>query len=287
LTATGLAIAIVTHNSLSDLRECLNGQLAAARALGCPFIAVDNASTDGGPGFLNERLDRSRGERCVAMSKNAGYAAAVNAALRETPGRDLMLLNPDVELTAGARGIAALQHVLELHPRVAVAAPRLVDSEGRPQPSARRFPSAWTLLGSTPVGRMVPALRQAYVRYSAEPPSETHVVDWAIGAALLVRRAANDDVGGWDARYFLYVEDLDFCRRCQKRGWHVAYVPHVEFRHRYDRASSQRGASAFRSRSRRHHIQGFWRFWSKNPSLFVGRGAAPPRPLEAEPTDRF
>ena len=274
----GIALALVTHESLDDLEVCLPGQLDAARELGSPFIVVDNASRDAGPAYVVSRLDPARDERLVRMGINTGYAAAVNAALSEAPGMDLMLLNPDVEVTAG--GICALQAVLARYPRVAVAAPRLVDASGAPQASARSYPSALTILGSSRLGRKVGALRRAYESY-VDPGAgeEPRTVDWAIGAALLIRREACDQIGGWDQRYFLYVEDVDFCRRCWQAGWEVVYVPGVRFTHRYERATTQPGVSAIRSRSRRHHIRGLLRLWSRDPALMVGRARHAPHPL--------
>ena len=194
----------MTHDSLRDLAACLPGQIAAARELNCPLVVVDNASRDLGPAFVRDRLNPARGETLVEMGRNAGYAAAVNAALAVVPGMDLMLLNPDVEVS-GTDGIAGLRDVLASHPRVAVAAPRLIDAAGLTQASARRFPSALTMLGSSSLGRRFRPLRRAYESY-LEPISgdKPRTVDWVIGAALLIRREACDEVGGWDEGYFLY-----------------------------------------------------------------------------------
>lgn len=273
-----IAWAIVTHNSRPDLEAFFEGQLEAARALRQPVIVVDNASTDGGPELVSTLLDPERGERLVELGRNAGYAAAVNAALAAAPGVDLLLLNPDVEVK-NARATEELARALDEHPRAGVVAPKLVDSDGRAQSTARRFPTPFSILGGTGLGRRVPHLRRANERYLSIPAGDSpSKVDWAIGAALLIRRKASDEVGSWDERFFLYVEDVDFCRRLARAGWEVVYVPQVALHHRHVRASTQPGISAMRSPVRRSHIRGLLRLWRKHPALLAGAGAAGPRP---------
>jgi GT2 family glycosyltransferase len=216
------------------------------------------------------------------MGRNAGYAAAVNTAVATCAGRDVLLLNPDVGLS-DPEPVRRLGGLLDAHPEVGVAGPRLVDESGRTQPSARRFQSLAALAGTLPrLGRLGP-LRRAHARY--EGPSHADratVVDWVIGAAMLIRRAAFEDVGGWDEDYFLYIEDTDFCRRCRRAGWEVAYVPEVSLHHRYPRASSRPGRTLMSSRARRRHYAGLARLFASEPRLLVGRGRVADRAL-AEP----
>src|SRR5919106_529318 len=217
------------------------------------------------------------------MGRNAGYAAAVNAGSAAAPGRDLLLVNPDVELP-GPAPVQALREVLAAYPQIAVAAPRLVGEDGVPQESARRFPSATALLGTLPrIGR-VPAVRRGLERYH-EPSRVTRaaVVDWVLGAAMLIRRRAFDAVGGWDERFFLYVEDVDFCRRLRRLGWQVAYVPEVELTHVYAKASDARRASVMNSSVRRRHLAGHARLFLREPRLLLGRGRGTDRQLEPGP----
>jgi N-acetylglucosaminyl-diphospho-decaprenol L-rhamnosyltransferase len=267
---------VVTHDSEPDLRRCLGGQLAAAGALGAPIVVVDNASIDGTLEVLGEASGSHPDLLVHEMGRNAGYAAAVNAAFSRVPGRDVMLINPDVELDSAA-AIEALAEVLAREPRVGVAAPRLIGEDGRPQPSARRFPSLAAMLGST--GALAPLLGRGYERYIAPSESErARTVDWVIGAAMLIRRAAFEKVGGWDESYFLYIEDTDFCLRCARAGWDVAYVPSVSLAHRYPRATST-GRSVVASRARRSHVAGLARLWAREPRLLLGRGGTRTREL--------
>jgi N-acetylglucosaminyl-diphospho-decaprenol L-rhamnosyltransferase len=271
---------VVTHNSLPDLTRFVDRTLGVAERLGAPLVAVDNGSTDGTAELLRARREARPALRLVEMGRNAGYAAAVNAAFDAAPGADLMLVNPDVELT-GPEAVAELAAVLAADPRIAIAAPRLLGDDGAVQPSARRFPTLPALLGTIPAFRVIGPVRRSHERFVA-PATSTRAVtaDWVIGAAMLIRRAAFEDVGGWDERFFLYMEDADFCRRCARAGWTVAYVPEVALRHGYRRASSRPGASLLRSAARRHHVAGLARLFAREPGLLVGRGRGPVRPLE-------
>jgi len=213
------------------------------------------------------------------MGRNAGYAAAVNAAFARAPGRDVLLVNPDVELSDGAAA-RALARVLEREPRVGIVAPRLVGEDGEPQPNARLYPSLAAMLGGTAAARIAPSLRRSYERYVAPSTAERpRTVDWVIGGAMLIRRAAFNAVGGWDERFFLYIEDTDFCRRCIRAGWEVAFVPSVSLRHRYPRASRTAGPLAT-SRLRRSHVAGLARLWWREPRLILGRGRGRTRDLD-------
>jgi GT2 family glycosyltransferase len=244
-------------------------------------VVVDNASSDETVSLLREAQAGGSGLSVCEMGRNAGYAAAVNAAFAHAPGRDVLLVNPDVELTGG-EAATALAAVLERNPGIGVVAPRLVGEDGEAQPNARRYPSLPAMLGATGAGRIAPPLRRSYERYVLPSRSDrAHTVDWVIGGAMLIRRTAFDAVGGWDERYFLYIEDTDFCRRCARAGWEIAYVPSVSLRHRYPRASSTAPPLAG-SRARRSHVAGLARLWWRNPRLLLGPGRDRSREVDVE-----
>jgi N-acetylglucosaminyl-diphospho-decaprenol L-rhamnosyltransferase len=261
-------VAVVTHNSAADLERFLPGQAALARGLDVPLVVVDNGSAD-------RTLELIRAcdvePLLVAWPDNRGYAAAVNAAVASAGERDVLLLNPDVEAPS-ASAVRALVDFAAAHSRAAVVAPRLVYADGSPQPSARRFPSLLAMLGSVDgVARLAPA-RRSYEHYLAPSwASAETTVDWVIGAAMLLDRKAFDAVGGWDERFFLYMEDADYCRRCWRAGLEVWLLPSVSVRHGYARASST-DASLVGSHARRRHVVSLARFFSREPRLLLGRG---------------
>jgi N-acetylglucosaminyl-diphospho-decaprenol L-rhamnosyltransferase len=271
------AIAMVTHDSLPHLARSLDRQLAVAEALGTELIAADNDSRDGTLDLLRDAARGSSSLRLVSLPRNRGYAAGVNAAVAAARARDVLLINPDVEL-AEPRVVTRLAGLLDAFPRAAVIAPRLTGEDGVTQPSARRFPSVAAMAGTMPRLRELGPARRAYGRF-VEPSRATRPVrvDWVIGAAMMIRRSAYEAVGGWDESFFLYMEDADFCRRCARAGWEIVYAPGLVLRHRYARASST-GASLLRNRARRRHVASLARFFAREPRLALGRGRCPGLP---------
>lgn len=266
-------IAVVSHDSAAELRRLLPGQARVAEALGVPIAVVDNASGDGSVEYLRSLSERSPGLVLSLQPRNLGYAGAVNVAFSLLGGRDVLLLNPDVELREPGQ-VLELARCLDEHPAVGVCAPRLTSANGSSQPSARRPASLAAMLGSTRAGGRLAPLRRSYERFlsAAEEPGGAGI-DWVIGAAMLIRRAAFERVGGMDSGFFLYMEDADFCRRCRRTGWEIAYLPSVAMRHEYARASSASGASALSSTARRRHMASLARYWRKHPGALIGRDA--------------
>jgi N-acetylglucosaminyl-diphospho-decaprenol L-rhamnosyltransferase len=174
----------------------------------------------------------------------------VNQAARETAAPLLWLLNPDCAVEPGA--FAALRATLDAHPECAIAAPRLLNADGSVQASARGEPTAWTgLFGRhSLLARVFPssaiARRNLPAQDLVEAGVESAAVDWVMGAAMLVRRSAFEQVHGFDERYFLYWEDADLCRRLRAHGLSTRYVPRAIVRH--PGGASAKTASAFATR---------------------------------------
>ncbi|MDQ3571662.1 MAG: glycosyltransferase family 2 protein [Actinomycetota bacterium] len=267
--AADLVIAMVTHNSASALEKTLAINTAVARELRAPFVVADNASCDSTLDMLRRATGEYPGLETVRLQRNLGYAAGVNAAAAAAPGADLLLINPDVTLP-GAEALVSLCRQLERWPRAAVVAPALIGPEGGRQPSARAFPWLGALVASLGVPKWLPRVSDSYERFVAPSNSDDPIaVDWVIGAAAVLRRATFDELGGWDERFFLYMEDADYCRRCWRAGWEVWYVPSLSFRHDYQRVSSTEGATVISSWSRRRHIVSLARFFAREPALLL------------------
>lgn len=265
------AIAIVTHNSAGELRRHFAAVLDVARRLGVGVAVVDNASTDGTPEFLREQREEDPSLIVSFQAKNGGYAWGVNVAVALLGNEDVMLMNPDVHPTEQA--VLDLVGYMNENPTVAVAAPRLRFPDGELQPSVRRPASLAAMIGSLSgngAGRDG-FFRRSYERYLDPAGSPgTGEADWVIGAAMLIRRLAFEEVGGFDPGFFLYMEDADFCRRCSQIGWDVRYVSEVTMEHEYGRASSAHDASFISSSARRHHVASLARYWRKHPSALFG-----------------
>jgi N-acetylglucosaminyl-diphospho-decaprenol L-rhamnosyltransferase len=155
---------------------------------------------------------------------NLGYARAANLGIAATTAPVVAILNPDTVLAPGVG--AALVARFAAEPDLGAAGPCLQNTDGTVYPSARRIPSLPDAVGHGLlffVWRDNPFTRR--YRETGADPALPRDVDWLSGAALWLRRAALDDVGGWDERYFMYVEDVDLCWRLRRAGWRVAYEP--------------------------------------------------------------
>jgi GT2 family glycosyltransferase len=225
-----LAVSIVSYRTPDLLASCLSAVEQQRADLDLHVTVVDNASGDGSADLVAERFPWVH---LVRNSRNIGFGPAHNQTLRQsaTRARHLLVLNADAAPCPGS--LRALVTFLDAHPDVAVVGPRLRYPDGPVQPSRRRFPSPLTLfLESTQAQRFWPdnrVLRRYYV--SDRSDDHTQDVDWLVGACLCVRAEAARQVGVFDERFFLYSEELDWCRRFRAAGWRVVYYPEAEVVH--------------------------------------------------------
>jgi N-acetylglucosaminyl-diphospho-decaprenol L-rhamnosyltransferase len=181
-------------------------------------LVLDNASQDGS-------VEAARAHPAVtevlALPERRGKGANDSALLQRARGRFCLLLNEDSELLPGAT--LALRDALDARPRAAAAGAALLRPDGTPQPSAWRFPGPGTALAQA-----LFLHRRLVVQSGGE---DVHEVDWAQSAALLVRREAAADVGWLDPSFFVYSDEVDFCRRLRDAGWSVLHVPQARALH--------------------------------------------------------
>ena len=231
------SIVIVSWNVRDLLRACLCSLPAAAGPdLPVEVVIVDNGSTDGSAEMVRAEFPAVR---LLAERQNHGYARGNNLGITASRGRLVLLLNCDTEMRPGS--LAALIAYLDAHPAVGLVGPRLLNTDGSPQSSRRRFPTLATgLVESTPLqpfAAWLPALRRYYVLDRSDDTEQE--VDWVTGACMLVRREALTAVGGFDPGYFMYSEELDLCRRIRQAGWRVAYLPTAVVVHHGGQSSDQ------------------------------------------------
>jgi GT2 family glycosyltransferase len=176
--------------------------------------------------------------RVIACEENVGFPRGNNLGLAEARGRFLLLLNPDTEVVG--RAVATMQRYLTSHGDIGVVGPQLLNPDGSVQPSRRRFPTVLTaVFESTWLQPVAPrwVLERFYV--GDIPETETAEVDWLTGACLMVRREVVEQVGGLDEGYFMYSEELDWCRRMREAGWRVVYLPAAQVVHHEGKSSEQ------------------------------------------------
>lgn len=249
MSRTSTGAVLVTYNSAVDIDGCLDSLLDQGVER---VVVVDNASSDD----TVERVRRRGGPvEVIQNHRNVGFAAAINQGATALPGVDrLALVNPDTVAEPGA--LAALDRVLDERPDVAVVGPRIVNSDGTAYPSVRRFPDLVTALGHAVVSFVAPRNRWSRRYKLADADlSSLALVDWAAFTFVLVRRDAWDQMGGLDERYFMYVEDVDFCWRCHRAGWAVAFEPAARVMHRIGGSSE-----SVPYRMIAHHHRSLWKF---------------------------
>jgi GT2 family glycosyltransferase len=207
------------------------------------------------------------GTRVIENPRPLHLAANVNLGIAATHGDHVLFSNPDAVAEPGA--VAALVAVMEARPRCGIAGPQMLWPDGTWQPSRRRFPTvAGTLVRRTPLRKLYPPYERQRGHYQLdERPTEPAPADWMLGAFLLQRRAMLDEIGGWDAGYRHYVEDIDLCYRAMRAGWERWYVPAAVVHHAYAAVIDRR----FLSRHTLWHLRGMARFARKHPEALLGR----------------
>ena len=230
-----LSVIIVNWNVRDLLRRCLHSILAYLHTCSLEVIVVDNGSTDGSPEMVRTEFPQVH---LMANPDNRGFTAANNQGLTVARGRYVLLLNPDTEVLGDA--LATMVAFADAHPDVGVVGPQLLNPDGTVQSSRRRFPTlATALLESTWLQPYAP--RRLLARYYVldRPDDEVQDVDWVTGAALMARREAVEQVGPLDEGFFMYSEELDWCRRFRAAGWRVVYLPTARVIHHEGKSSEQ------------------------------------------------
>lgn len=249
---TDLSVSIVNTNSRELLLDCLE----TLRGTAAEIVVLDNASEDGSADAVRERFPAVR---VLAQDFRAGFGANHNTVIRATEGRYVYVLNEDT--TADDWGFERIVAYLDAHPRVAALGPRLAYPDGRLQDSAWRFPTPLvSTLGLLTVGKL--GVKQS----RGEVP---HAVDWVMGAALVLRREALDEVGLFDEEFFLYSEEVDLQFRLRQAGWDVHYFPAATVVHHESQFSADIPERRINEMWRSRH-----RYWRKHHSVAGARVAA-------------
>jgi hypothetical protein len=239
-----VTVAVVSWNTRELLAECL-ASLHADEASGVADVWVlDNASSDGSAELVRDRFTWAK---LIASPENLGFGAGVNAIASRTSTPWLVPANADTRVMPGA-----LQRLLEegqRRPEAAVIAPRLVLPDGSTQHSAYPFPTIpFTLAyvsGATGLSRR---LARRWCIDRGFDPDEAREVPWAVGAFLLVRRTAWEQVGGFDRAQWMYAEDLDLGWRLSRAGWTARYLPGARVFHDESAATTQAWGDARHAR---------------------------------------
>lgn len=219
-----VSVVVVSFNTCRVLEACLRS-LAASSGVRFEVFVVDNASSDGSADMVEREFP---GVTVLRNGENRGFAAANNLAIQRARGRYVLLLNPDT--LVGTETVATLVRFLDAHPDVGVTGPKVLNADGSLQSCGYWYP---TLLREIRLSRRVNRIVRRVLGDERPDPDPTRPtpVDWVDGCCLMIRREVIDRIGLLDEQYFLYAEELDWCRSARKAGWHIVTCPAAEMTH--------------------------------------------------------
>ena len=244
-----VSAVVVSHGHAAELGRTLPTLLAQVDE--AVVVANLAGSAEGVPA----------GVRVLENDRPLPLAANVNLGIEATSGDYVLFSNPDALAEPGA--VAALARFMDERPRCGIAGPLMLWPDGTWQPSRRRFPTVFgTIYRRTPLRLLgSPYERQRAHYLLAERPEAPAEGDWLLGAFLLMRRSMLEELGGWDAGFRHYGEDIDLAYRARRAGWEVWQVPAAVVRHDYAAVIDRR----FLSRHTLWHLRGMLRFVRKHP----------------------
>ena len=240
------SVVVVTHNALPWIERCLES------VRGEEVVVVDNGSSDGSADVVREQLPDAR----VIEQENVGLAAGWNRGIEAASGRYFLILNSDAWLTEGS--LRRLVAFADQHPDAAIVGPRLLNPDGSLQRSVRGFPTLWRLATEYFFLRKLAPRSQALNAFYAGGFDHQQVreAEFLMGACMLVRREAVEQVGPLDEAFFLFSEETDWAYRFREAGWKVVFFPGAECVHV--------GGASHGGRMFRENVRGHLRFLAKH-----------------------
>ncbi|MFB6181550.1 MAG: glycosyltransferase family 2 protein [Candidatus Magasanikbacteria bacterium] len=241
-----LTIAFVNYKMKDDVIKAIDSILDDIE--GCDYdiqinVADNSQNEDGLKDEMEEKFPQDN-VKYIDSGGNVGFGAGNNIAFQETPARYYFALNCDTVIPKDSNTIERIIEFMDDNPKIGCIGPRLENMDGSLQYSCFRFDLPSILI--KPLKKAGLHKKWDWVKKYTDnllmkdfDHSETMPVDWVLGAAMVVRKEAVDDVGWFDERYFMYIEDADWCHEMWEAGWPVYYVPDIVIRHRHERGSDK------------------------------------------------
>lgn len=233
-----VSVVIVNFNTKDITLECIKSLLKHTANIGFEIITVDNGSTDG---FVEAVKKLNSGKtviRVIANKDNLGFAAANNQGLKEAKGEYVLFLNSDTLVKDNVLG--SVFDWMEVNQEVGAAGVKIVGKDGKVQEAGGYFPTllrvfSWMTIQDLPlvdsfIKPFHPLKKKSFLANTEFFNRQQHL-DWIIGAFVFARKAVIDEIGGWDASYFMYTEDTDLCFRIKQAGYKIAYLPTWQITH--------------------------------------------------------
>jgi len=257
-TLPTVSLVVVSWNAEDYLRQCLASLFSEGHYPAADVIVVDNASSDRSPDLVARDYPQVR---LIRNTTNLGFAKANNIGISAATGKYVGFVNSDVKVLPTC--IGRLVNYCEAHPEVGMVGPRIIGGDGQLQRSCRGFPTVWNMFcRALALDTIFPRAR-LFTGYSLWhwPQDTGRNVDILSGCFWLARRKAIDDVGLLDESFFMYGEDMDWCKRFWEHGWKLSFVPSAEAIH-YGGGSSANAPIRFYVERHRADLQ----YWHKHHS---------------------
>ena len=248
-----LSVVIVNWNTKDFLVDCIRTILKTTIENRVEIIVVDNGSRDSSPAAAGD----FEGVTVICNQRNLGFAAANNIGIRASTGKYVCLVNSDVKVLEGC--LDRMCQYMEGHPKVGLLGPRVLNKDLSLQRSCAELPSVWnTLTQALMLDKLFPKVRCFRARFMGDfDHASERNVEVLSGCFLMARRKAIGEVGLLDERFFIYKEDVDWCKRFGEAGWRVRFYPQASAIH-YGGASSLVAPAAFLIEMEKANLQ-YWR----------------------------
>jgi len=219
---TDLSIIIVNWNAQEFLRQCLQSIYETVNNFNYEILVIDNHSSDGSPDMVKNEFPQVN---LICNCENLGFAKANNIGIKQSTGRFLCLVNSDI--TFQKYCFYRMMVYMDENPEIGILGPKVLNPDQTLQHNYRKFPTHWnTLCRALALDTLSPKSRwfgsHLYSLHAIDSPCRVEVLT---GCFWMVRRSALNDVGLLDESFFLYGEDVDWCKRYAKAGWGVVYFP--------------------------------------------------------------
>jgi GT2 family glycosyltransferase len=223
-----ISVIIVAWNCRKVLSDCLNSILLQIKPEVSEIIVVDNASSDGTADMVRTNFPSVK---LIESNSNIGFAQGNNLGLEAATGEYVFLINPDVVVSDNT--FAKMLNYLRSNPEIGMLGPKIVGPDGAVQRSCMRTPTLWNQLCRALALDTLTKKSRLFGGYLMNDfqHDELREVDIINGCFWLVRRSALQQVGGMDPRFWMYADDLDWCRRYTEAGWRVVFFPEAEAIH--------------------------------------------------------
>ena len=218
------------------LEKCLRSIFEQTKGISFEVFVVDNASGDGSVEMVQARFPQAN---LIASNENWGFAKGNNLAIKKSCGRYILLLNPDTKILDNALEI--MVKFMDEHPKCGIAGCKLLNPDLSLQPSVRAFPDlASQLFILSKLHHLLPHSKTMY-KYLVQnfDYKKTQEVDQVMGAFFMVRREVIDKIGLLDENFWIWFEEVDYCKRTKNAGWKICYTPEAKIIHHYGQSFGQ------------------------------------------------